>query len=189
MKWIIAMLSLLVVGLGIAVAVLAVTFRHELDAVSAKVAVYSGFFADPSELPLLPAPPGQTIPVDFYWTDYHERALRSYSARPAGILLLLEEGPMEWGEILDTLTVGGNRELIRDLMVQMRQSDMIRTAGGLGLPYELGDEGRRLLAAYRQIPEWLMDYESCFRWRGHLVDCLEEVPNVPEGFVKVLPHE
>lgn len=109
--------------------------------------------------------PTQAVQVDFPWTDDHEDALHIFTGRKIpSVLLLLADGPKTVAEIAESLPSpdDDDRDYVHLLADRLR---LIRTVAGDFNVFELSDRGRRIVAAWRQIPEEIVDTAMRRRWQ------------------------
>lgn len=171
-RWIVGMLSVLTPALTVAVIVLALNLRAAIErAIGVSVA---------------PAADNQIMPVDFYWTDYHADALATFTSREhaRSILGELEDGSSTRDEMIQRVSRDDNSSDVRMSLSRLEEVGWVRSGSPFKHLLELGDEGRGVMNALRQIPDWLMDFTNCVNWRFSKVDCTAEVPDDPPEFAK-----
>ena len=172
MRWIVGVLSVLTAVLTVAAIVLVLNFRAAIER--------------PIGVSVAPSASNQIMPVDFYWTDYHTKALNIFTVNThtRAVLGDLENGPITRDELLDSNSHESNRLEVRKAIELFEDRGLIRAARPFPSLLELADDGRGIMNALRQIPDWLMDSAICVNWRYDKVDSEAEVPDVPPEFAE-----
>ena len=172
MRWIVGVLAVVTAGLTVTVIVLALNFRAAMER--------------PIGVSVAPAADSQIVPVDFYGTDYHADALALFTSRAHArtILRELESGALAREELIERVDHDGNSSDVRMSLSRLENLAWVRSVSPFNSLLELGDEGRGVMNALRQIPDWLMDFVNCVNWRYDKVDCTAEVPDVPPEFAE-----